>query len=60
MTRPGIEPRSPGPLVNTLPIWVMSRFTNNSSNWSIGPIDGTLIGATSPINGAQVSTTGSD
>ena len=24
MTRPWIEPRSPGPLVNTLPIWPMS------------------------------------
>ena len=24
MTRPGIEPRSPGPMVNTLPTWTMS------------------------------------
>ena len=23
MTRPGIEPRSPGPLANTLPTWPM-------------------------------------
>ena len=28
MTRPEIEPRSPGPLVNTLPTWTMSRFSN--------------------------------
>ena len=26
MTRPGIEPRSPGPLANTLPAWPMSQF----------------------------------
>ncbi len=26
MTRPGIEPRSPGPLVNTLPTWPMSQY----------------------------------
>ena len=27
MTRPGIEPRSPGPLANTLLIRPMARFT---------------------------------
>ena len=26
MTRPGIEPRSPGPLANTLPTWPMSQL----------------------------------
>ena len=29
-TRPGIEPRSPGPLVNTLPTRPMNRLKNNS------------------------------
>ena len=28
MTRPGTEPRSPGPLVNTLPSRPMSRFVH--------------------------------
>ena len=32
MTRPGIEPRSPGPLVNTLPTRPMSRFSSSSSS----------------------------
>ena len=27
MTRPGIEPRSPGPVVNTLPTMPMNRYT---------------------------------
>ena len=26
MTRPGTEPRSPGPLANTLPTWPISQF----------------------------------
>ena len=32
MTQPRIEPRSPGTLVNTLPIWPMSRLYNNNNN----------------------------
>ena len=31
MTRPGIEPRSPGPLANTLPTWPMSGYCSNDA-----------------------------
>ena len=30
MTRPGIEPQSPGPLTNTLPIWPNDDDENNN------------------------------
>ena len=40
MTRPGIEPRSPGPLVNTLPIGPMSRYIYIYSLSSYGQIGG--------------------
>ena len=33
MTRPGIEPRSPGPLVNTLLIRRMAQFENKLSKF---------------------------
>ena len=38
MTRPGLEPRSPGPLANTLPTRPMSRLRKlcfTSSSWAI-------------------------
>ena len=45
MTRPGIEPRSPGPLANTLP----TQFS------SILPIDRTLSYAITPGSGVPGS-----
>ena len=33
MTRPGIKPRSPGPLANTLLIQLMARYQNDNNNF---------------------------
>ena len=45
LTRPGIEPRSPGPLLNTLLIRLMAQHTNNKYLYLIiiiclYPVDG--------------------
>ena len=42
MTRPGIEPRSPGPLANTPAHWLVGRvFTNGPGD--LGSIPGRVI-----------------
>ena len=33
MTQPGIEPRSPGPLANTLPQWTSTKLTISSNHY---------------------------
>ena len=44
MARPGIEPRSPGPLVNTITIMpadeiFLPRYINESTNFKDSPLD---------------------
>ena len=36
MTRPGIEPRSSGPLTNTLPTWLTSQWCNQLHMLGVG------------------------
>ena len=42
MTKPEIEPRSPGPLINTLPTRPMSRYNANGPG-ELGSIPGRVI-----------------
>ena len=49
MTRPGIEPRSPGPLPNPLPNWAMSRLSPLKGQRELFLTCSTPKDATSPV-----------